>query len=43
MNPGTHQSSKQRGQHLGWKVHEGVHLLFFNTMHGVRNRNVSIG
>ena len=29
MNPGKHQSSKQRGQDLGWKVHEGVHLLFF--------------
>ena len=29
MNPGKHQSSKQRGQDLGWKVHEGAHLLFF--------------
>ena len=28
MNPGKHQSSKQRGQDLGWKVHEGAHLLF---------------
>ena len=29
MNPGKHQSSKRRGQDLGWKVHERVHLLFF--------------
>ena len=29
MNTGNHQSSKQRGQVLGWKVHEGAHLLFF--------------
>ena len=29
MNLGKHQSSKQRGQDLGWKVQEGAHLLFF--------------
>ena len=29
MNPDKHQSSKQRGQDLGWKAHEGAHLLFF--------------
>ena len=29
MNPGKHQRSKQRGQDLGWKVHEGANLLFF--------------
>ena len=35
--------------HGGWKVHEGVHLLFFThtlcdyVMHAIRNRSVSIG
>ena len=29
MNPGKHQTSKQRGQDLGWKVHNRAHLLFF--------------
>ena len=29
MNPGKHQSRKQRGQDLGWKVHDRAHLLFF--------------
>ena len=29
MNPGKHQSSKQRGQDLGWKVHDRAHPLFF--------------
>ena len=28
MNPGKHQSSKQRGQFVGWKVHDRAHLLF---------------
>ena len=28
MNPDWHQSNKQRGQDLGWKVHEGANLLF---------------
>ena len=26
--PGKHQRSKQRGQDLGWKVHDRAHLLF---------------
>ena len=29
MKPGRHQKSKQRGQDLGWKVHDRAHLLFF--------------
>ena len=29
MNPGKHQSSKQRGQDGGWKVHNRAHLLIF--------------
>ena len=29
MNPGEHQSSKQRGKDGGWKVHDRAHLLFF--------------
>ena len=29
MNPGKHQSSKQRGQDGGWKVHDRANLLFF--------------
>ena len=29
MTPGKHQSSKQRGQNLGWKIHDRAHLLFF--------------
>ena len=29
MNPGKHQSSKQRDQDLGWKVHDHAHILFF--------------
>ena len=29
MNPGKNQSSKQRGQDGGWKVHDRAHLLFF--------------
>ena len=29
MKPGKHQRSKQRGQDLGRKVHQGAHLLFF--------------
>ena len=29
MTPGKHQSIKQRGQDLGWKVHDRAHLLFF--------------
>ena len=28
MNPGKHQSIKQRGQDLGLKVHDRAHLLF---------------
>ena len=28
MNPSEHESSKQRGQVLGWKVHNRTHLLF---------------
>ena len=28
MNPSKHQSSKQRGQDLDWKVHNRAHLLF---------------
>ena len=45
MNPGKHQSNKQRGQDGGWKVHDDAHLLFFfsYTMHELRYRNVSIG
>ena len=34
MNPGKHQRSKQRGQDLGWKVHQGAHLLF--SIHTLR-------
>ena len=26
--PGKHQRSKQRGQDLGWKVHDRAHCLF---------------
>ena len=29
MNPGKHQSSKQRSQDEGWTVHDRAHLLFF--------------
>ena len=29
MNSGNRQSNKQRGRDLGWKFHEGAHLLFF--------------
>ena len=29
MKPGKHQSSKQKGQDGGWKVHDRAHLLFF--------------
>ena len=29
MNPSKHQSSKQSGQDLGWKVQDSVHILFF--------------
>ena len=29
MNPGKHQSSKQRGQGSGWKVHDCAHILIF--------------
>ena len=29
MNPGKHQSSKQKGQDLGWEVDDRAHLLFF--------------
>ena len=29
MKPGKYQSSKQRGQDGGWKVHNRAHLLFF--------------
>ena len=29
MNPGKHQSKKQRGQDLGWEVQDRAHLLFF--------------
>ena len=29
MKPGKHQSSKERGQDGGWKVHDRAHLLFF--------------
>ena len=48
MNPGKHQSRKQRGQDLGSKVHDRAYLLFFThrysyTMHVLRNHNVSIG
>ena len=45
MNPDKHQSSKQRGQDLGCKVHDRARLLFLthtlcmNYVH----RNVSIG
>ena len=39
MNLGKHQSSKQRSQDLGWKVHEGAHVVFHSyTMHELRNR-----
>ena len=31
MNHGEHQSSKERGQDLGWKVHDRAHLLFYFT------------
>ena len=35
MNPGKHQSSKQRGQHLGWEVQEGAHQFFtYTPYHG---------
>ena len=47
MNPGKHQSSKQRGQDGGWKVHDRAYLLLFffypYTMHKLRDRNASIG
>ena len=44
MNTGKHQSSKQRGQDEGWKVHDRAHVLFFHsyTMRELRNRSVSI-
>ena len=45
MKPGKRQSSKQRGQDGGWKVHDRAHLLFFahtGTMHELRNRNDSL-
>ena len=43
MNPGKHQSIKQRGQDLGWKVHEGAPIFLHSyTMHELRNRNVSV-
>ena len=29
MKPSKHQSSKQRGQDRGWKVHDRANLLFF--------------
>ena len=29
MNFSKHQSSKQKGQDLGYKVHKGAHLLTF--------------
>ena len=29
MNPGKQQSSKQRGQDLGWKVRDRAYLLLF--------------
>ena len=28
MNPGKHESIKQGGQDLGWKVHEGALFCF---------------
>ena len=45
MNPGKHQSEKQRGQYQGWKVHERCTSFVFHsyTMHELRNRNVFIG
>ena len=45
MNPSEHQSSKQRGQDLGWKVHDRTSFVFHSayTMYELRNRNVSIG
>ena len=38
MKPGKHQSSKQRGQDGGWKVHDRAHLLFIT--HTVCMNNV---
>ena len=35
MKPGKHQSSKQRGQGGGWKVHEGAHVLFLTHTLGM--------
>ena len=45
MNPDKHQSSKQRGQDLGWKIQDHAHIFFFhsNTMQELRNLNFSIG
>ena len=33
MNPGEHESSKQRGQDGDWKVHGRAYLLFFTQVH----------
>ena len=43
--PGKHQSSKQRSQDLGWKVHDRAQsfVLRSYTMHELRNQQVSIG
>ena len=45
VNPGKHQSRKQRGQVGGWKVHDRAHFFVFHScaMHELRNRNVVIG
>ena len=43
MKPGKHQMSKERGQDLGWKVHDCAHLLFCTHTLCCRNRNVFIG
>ena len=44
MKPGKHQRSKQRFQHLCWKVHERAQsfVLLSYTMHELRNQHFSI-
>ena len=44
MNLGKHQSSQQRGQDGGWKVHDRAHSVFHTyTMNELYNRNAFIG
>ena len=45
MKPGKHQRSKQRFQHLCWKVHERAQsfVLLSYAMHELRNQHFSIG